>query len=118
MRRSPRDILASLYCDVDNYRFLRRRANQSVAVLAKSDICKASYTASQKAESLQRGHITSMLSKFDVRFGALVFWDTFRLGVGGCNWSARGMISFSFQLVTEHWNFACSLQTPKIRLLI
>ena len=55
----------------------------------------------------------SMLSKFEVRFCALVFWDTFRLGVGGCNWSARGMISFSFQLVTEHRNFvnlpACSL---------
>ena len=68
MRRSPRDILASLYCDVDNYRFLRRRANQSVAVLAESDICKASYTASQKAESLQRGHITSMLSKFEVPY--------------------------------------------------
>ncbi len=76
MRRSPRDILASLYCDVDNYRFLRRRANQSVAVLAESDICKASYTASQKAESLQRGHITSMLSKFEVYGLARWFFGT------------------------------------------
>ena len=93
MRRSPRDILASLQCDVDNYRFRRRRANQSAAVWAESDICKASYTASQKAASLQRGHITFMLSKFEVRFGALVFWDTFRLGVGGCNWSALGQLA-------------------------
>ena len=86
MRWSPRDILASLQCDVDYYRFLRRRAYQNVGVWSESDICKASYTASQKAKSLQRGHITSMLSKFEVGFGALVFWDTFRLGVDGCNW--------------------------------
>ena len=92
MRRSPRDILASLKCDVDNYRFPRRRANRSAAVWAESDICKASYTASQKAESLLRGHITFMLSKFEVslRFGALVSWDTFRRGAEGLHWSARG----------------------------
>ena len=30
-----------------------------------------------------------MLSKFEVRFGALVFWDTFRRGAEGLHWSAR-----------------------------
>ena len=75
-----------------------------------------------KSRVAAKRHITSMLSKFEVRLGALVFWDTFRLGVGGCNWSARGMISFSFQLVTGQINFVQSLarcvQTPKIILLI
>ena len=63
-----------------------------------------------------------MLSKFEVRFGALVFWDTFRRGAAGRYWSARGMISFSFQLVTGQRNFvtmpARSVQTPKLRLLM
>ena len=59
-----------------------------------------------------------MLSNFEVRFGALIFWDTFRRGAAGRYWSARGMISFSFQLVTGQINFvqslARSVQTPNI----